>query len=112
MKTIEELDTYFHENKINISIFHGPKYNFSCPCAWVIAGDKADGDIAIEVRTKDISLHAALYDLYEKFEGVVRRGAPNLLAPQLEHRHMTEDEFIAALDANLPKAHDDDEIPF
>lgn len=80
MKTIEELDTYFVTNKFEISI-----NRFDFGETWHVACSKKDDGITLKVTTSASSLLDALYDTYEKFEGVVRRGAPNLLAPQLEH---------------------------
>ena len=43
------------------------------------------------INQKANTLYAAMYDAYEKFNQVAKRGAPNLLAPVIEHKTLPSD---------------------
>ena len=79
--SINQLDEYFKKNKCEVHImFLNPAYNST----WHVMVKKKDDGIAVEINTAHTSLYSALYDAYEKFNQVAKRGAPNLLAPMIE----------------------------
>lgn len=96
MKTIEEVDRFFIENKISVSIFaHSIKAGL-----WYMTAEKATDGVALKVTQEGDDLLEILILVAEKFEQFVRRGAPSLLAPQLEHVSKKKFEYP------------NDEIPF
>ena len=110
--SINQLDEYFKQNKCEVHImFLSPAYNKT----WHVIVKKKDDGIAVEINTTHTSLYSALYDAYEKFNQVAKRGAPNLLAPMIEHKTLPSD---TPLYEHQPLAKDnnngdlDDDIPF
>lgn len=99
MLSYDELDRYFIENKINVSVYGGRTYNFDCN--WSVKLDKTDDGIKVEVNANGVSLYQTMYDAYEKFNRMVTKGASNLLAPVIEHKLLEEE--------GLPV---NDDIPF
>ena len=103
--SINQLDEYFTKNKVEVVIYGGKRlvYNGN----WIVKLEKTDDCINLKIETKADTLYAAMYDAYEKFNQVAKRGAPNLLAPMIEHKPMTLEEH----EIKQAKALDDD-IPF
>ena len=80
MKTIEEVGRFFIENKIKVTIIGNQVSD-----AWYMTAEKKDGSIELKVTEKGDDLLEIMILVAEKFEQFVRKGAPYLLAPQLEY---------------------------
>ena len=113
--SINQLDEYFKKNKCEVHImFISPAYNKT----WHVIVKKKDDGIAVEINTTHTSLYSALYDAYEKFNQVAKRGAPNLLAPVIEHKpskdviHHIDGNPYNNNPSNLRRMNADDDIPF
>ncbi len=76
MKTIEEVDRFFIENKIQVCILGN-----SAQSGWYLTAEKHADGMSLKLTQRG----ECLLVVAEKFEQFVRKGAPNLLAPQLEH---------------------------
>lgn len=104
MKTMDELDAYVLAHKISVAMFFGTDFNYAIGApTWGITLKKDNSDgIKVEVKTRHASLHVAYDDAVARFDGIANRGAPTLLAPQLEYTTYTD----------VSVATSDDEIPF
>ena len=79
--SINQLDEYFIKNKVEIVIYGGESFVYGGN--WSVKLEKVDDGIKLNIETKADTLYAAMYDAYEKFNQVAKRGAPNLLAPMI-----------------------------
>ena len=111
--SINQLDEYFIKNKVEVIIYGGK--SFVHGGNWAVKLEKQDDGINLKIETKANTLYVAMYDAYEKFNQVAKRGAPNLLAPVIEHKTLPSD---TPLYEHQPLAKDnnngdlDDDIPF
>ena len=83
--SINQIDDYFMKNKIAVVIYGGSRYVYGNKGnKWSAKLEKMDDGIELKIETAAPTLYAAMYDAYEKFNQVAKRGAPNLLAPMIE----------------------------
>lgn len=114
--SINQLDEYFTKNKVEVVICGGKSFVFGCN--WAVKLEKKDDGITVNIETKANTLYAAMYDAYEKFNQVAKRGAPNLLAPVIEHKpskdviHHIDGNPYNNNPSNLRRMNADDDIPF
>ena len=106
--SINQIDDYFMKNEITVVIYGGSRYVYGNKGnKWSVKLEKMDDGIELKIETVAPTLYAAMYDAYEKFNQVAKRGAPNLLTPVIDLKPMTLEEHETKQEKAL-----DDDIPF